>query len=494
MAKAAEANSKGKWSIGLVNSQNFYLSAEKFQFKVNASGKTMKMKQIWVLEKLDDEKFALKSWLGRYLGCNKDGRITAEAEEVGAENVFTFVHQGDEKFEIRSSLGHSLGGSLDDIAGRLREAKPEGWTIHLAVVPQINLRNIQRKAFARISPDGKHFWVKDEIPWGQDCIVFLQYKGGKYCFQDVNRQYLSRDGTLKPTCDDDSLFVLFFKQTSVAFRDSQGKFLSCVGPQAVLQSSKKDMIGQSELFEIHNARPQVTLLASNQKYLSNKQGTDVRANQFEAENTEIFQLEAVNSADISGNVKWAFLGVNKCYWNIEGNSLACSSADTTPETAHFEIVWKDDKVLLRCCNGKFLSAKSGGQLTPAGSSEEEEACQFVIQMVNRPLVALNGCYGFVGVKGASGVLECNRSQAEFFNLTAKNSSYSIQINGKYWDVAEGGTISATSDNPVTFSVEFRAHNKVCIVAPNGQYLRGAQNGGFTASGGRNVQDATLWTI
>ncbi len=491
MAKQIE---NGTWRIGLVNSQNLYLSAEKFQFKVNASGKTMKMKQIWTFEKLDDEKFALKSWLDRYLGCNKNGVITADAEEVGKENVFTLVNQGNEKFEIKSELGHSLGGSLDQIAGKLRETKPEGWCIHLAILPQINLRNIQRKAFARLSSDGKQFEGKSEIPWGQECIVFLQYRNGKYCFQDINGQYLHRDGTLKSTCDDDSLFVLFFKQSSVAFRDVQGKFLSCVGPQAVLQSSKKDVIGQSDLFEINNARPQVSLMAFNQKYFSNKQGTDVRANQFDVENTEIFQMEAADPADRSGNVKWAFLGLNKCYWNIEGNSLACSSGNTAPETSQFEITWKADKVLLKCSNGKFLSAKSGGQLTPTGSSAEDEACQFTIQMVNRPLIVIKGCYGFIGVKGASGVLECNRSQPEVFKpISATGFAFAIQINGKYWDIGPDNTIVAKSDKPVSFCFELRAHNNACIVAPNGKYLRGAQNGAFTATGDQ-VEESTLWEI
>ncbi len=490
----ASGKSNGQWNVGLSNSQNLFLSAEKFQFKVNASGKSMQAKQIWSLEKLDDVNFALKSWLGRYLGCDKNGKITAEGEEVGAENTFSFVTPelgGDERFVLKSSQGHFIGGSLDNLAGKLRETNPEGWAVHLAIVPQINLRNILRKAFARSS--GKEFVVKDEIPWGKDCILFLQCRSGKYCFQDVNSQYLCKDGSLRANCDDDCLFLLIFKQASVAFRDLEGKFLSCIGPMAVLQS-KKDVIGQPELFEIHNAKPQVSFMAFNQKYLSNKQGTDVRANQYDVEDTEMFQLEAVNSSDKSGNVKWGLLGANKQYWTVEGNSLACSSQNNTAETAQFEIVWKDDKILLRCSNGKFLNSKSGGQLSPNSSNEDDESCQFVLQMVNRPLIAFYGSYGFVGVKGASGVLECNRSQAEFFQLTSIDSRYYIQVNGKYWDIDANDTISAKNDKPVIFSIEFRAHNKVCIVAPNGQYLRGSQNGGFTASGGRKVEDTTLWTI
>ena len=495
MAAGGSGGVKGKWSIGLVNGQNLYLSAEKFQFKVNASGKSMKMKQIWTLEKQDEDSFALKSWLGRYLGCDKAGLITAEATEIGAENIFLLVDQGDARFEIRSSQGHSLGGSHDDIKGTLRDPKPEGWAVHLAMVPQINLWNIQRKAYARLSSDETQIEVKEEIPWGERCIIFFEYKNGRYCFRDINSRYLSRDGSFKAAIDNDCLFILYLKQTSIAFQDSQGKYLSCVGPRATLQASRKDTAGQAELFEISNAKPQVTLLASNQKFLSNRQGTDVRANQFEAENTEIFQLEAADTNDRSGNVKWAFRGFNKKYWAIEGNSLACNSENFTSATSQFEIVWKEEKVFLKSSNGRFISASSGGQLSPIGS-EEEECCGLTLQMINRPLVAFNGCFGFVGIKGASGVLECNRSQAEFFKLTSEGSKYYIQVNdanGKYWDATQGG-ISATAVKPVAFSIEFRAHNRVCIVAPNGQYLRGSQNGGFTASGGNKVEDATLWTI
>lgn len=490
MAKAVCTRS---WTIGLANSQKLYLSAESFQFKVNASGKTMKAKQIWTIEQQEEDKFTIKSCMGRYLGCDKNGVITAIAEDVGRDNVFTFINQGNERFEIKSSQGHSLCGSHDNIAGRLREPKPEGWTIHLATVPQINLYNIQRKGFARTT--GSQFSSKEEIPWGHDCIIFLQYVDGKYSFQDINKQFLCRDGMLKPVRDDDCLFTIFFTSGNVAFRDSQGKFLSCVGPQATLQSSKKDGIGQPELFQIHNAKPQFSFLAYNQKYLSNKQGTDVRANQVEVENTEIFQLENVNTG--SSGAKWTLLGPNKRYWSIEANSLACTgdSADSS-EANLFDIVWKGNgKVLMKCNNGKYLQAKSGGQLSPSGTSEEEESCQFQLELMNRAIIVFQGCYGFIGTKGASGILECNRSQPDFFKLVCANGKYHIQTNDdKYWKVTDNDMISAAGHAPTEFMIELQAeHSQLCIVAPNGKYICGSQNGALAANG-TQVKAATIWTF
>lgn len=491
----ARAVTNGSWNVGLANSQNLYLSAESFQFKVNASGKTMKAKQIWTIEQQEEDKFAIKSCMGRYLGCDKNGVITAISEDIGRDNVFSILHQGSERFELKSSHGHSVGGSHDNLAGRLRESRPEGWTIHLATVPQINLYNIQRKGFARTN--GSQFCAKAEIPWGHECIIFLQYCDGKYCFQDVNKQFLCRDGTLKSACDEDCRFVLFFTSGNVAFRDSQGKFLSCVGPQATLQSSKKDGIGQTELFKIHNAKPQFSFLAYNQKYLSNKQGTDVRANQVEVESTEIFQLETVNTAN--GCVKWAVLGPNKCYWSVEANSLACTGDSSASSSGAnlFELVWKSNgKVLVKCSNGKFLQAKSGGQLSPSGTSEEEEPCQFQLQLMNRAIIVFQGCYGFIGSKGASGILECNRSQPEFFKLVYFNGKYHIQTNNdKYWKVSDNDLISAAGHEPTEFMIELHSthHSQLCIVAPNGKYICGSQNGALAANG-TQVKAATVWTF
>ena len=42
----AAADSKGCWTIGLINSKFKYLSAETFGFRTNANGKSLKKKQV----------------------------------------------------------------------------------------------------------------------------------------------------------------------------------------------------------------------------------------------------------------------------------------------------------------------------------------------------------------------------------------------------------------------------------------------------------------
>lgn len=118
------------WSqtVGLVNGQHKYLTAETFGFKINANGVSMKKKQQWTVEPYplednnavsmcddlaDQEQVALKSHLDCYLAVDSFGNVTCESRELhpGARFTVTICSMtastGGESFFSVSLSSHS---------------------------------------------------------------------------------------------------------------------------------------------------------------------------------------------------------------------------------------------------------------------------------------------------------------------------------------------------------------------------------------------------
>ena len=480
-----------QWTAGFINAAGRYLTAESFQFKVNANGQNMKKKQIWILEKIGDEEIGLKSAVGRYLGCDRDGNVSGDSEEIGPDNTFTLLSHEDGRVAIKNTTHNRyLGGSGDHLSCSDKDIAY--WTLQLAMSPQINLRSVNRKTYAHLSDDGREVRVNEEIAWGYDASINLEFYDGKYAIRAANALYVNCKGRLDDSVSKSSLYTLVFRGTRVAFRDYSGSYLTAVGAHATLMS-RKDTIGKDELFTFEDTNPQITLIAYNRKYVSVRMGREeVRANQAEITDDEIFQLEAADRNDMSGNVKWLIRSKSGKYWNC-GDTLLNSSVDGKDANCQFSIEWMGPMVCLKATNGKYLTVKSNGQLG-ASSVEAIDSCKFVVELVNHPIITLRGQHGFVGVKGSSSVLECNRSQYDIFRMAANAGTYSFKgANGKYWEMMENNGFALKGDAPTEFFVEIRAHTRMCILsAQNGQYIKGEQNGAFTATGGQTVSASTLW--
>ena len=73
------ATEKGCWTIGLVNSKFKYLSAETFGYKINANGKALKKKQVWILEPSGDgDTIVMRSHLNKYVAVDQFGNVTCD--------------------------------------------------------------------------------------------------------------------------------------------------------------------------------------------------------------------------------------------------------------------------------------------------------------------------------------------------------------------------------------------------------------------------------
>ena len=61
---------------------------------------------------------------------------------------------------------------------------------------------------------------------------------------------------------------------------------------------------------------------------------------------EIFQLEAVDRTDMSGNVKWVVRGKNKKYWQLGAgtSNIVCDAVTGTDPKSHFTIEWHGAQV------------------------------------------------------------------------------------------------------------------------------------------------------
>ncbi len=478
------------WTFGLLAANNKYLTAETFQNKVACSAATLKKKQIWTLVNSGDT-ISFKSSTGKFLTSDKNGKVDCSGVDIGPDQKFNFETQEDGKVAIKSAThGRYIGGAGDNMTGFDQSIGDTNlFTIHLAIHPQVNIKNINRKTYMHLNEETQELCCTEQIPWGYDATIILEFHQGKYALRAANTHYLSSSGKLKENITDDCLFQIVFKGVQVAFRDNNKKFLTAVGASATVQS-RKGSIGKDELFELMDSRPQVQLLASNGKYLSIREGIEVRAKQAEVTDKEIFQMEPVSLTDFSGNAKWRFRScTNKLLRN--GATLTADSDDPKDEATQFTIEWQGAMIAIKANNGKFVSIKPNGQ-TAANSDTVEDNGKYVFEFINRPILVIRGEYGFVGVKGGSGTLECNRSQYDVFGMTGNAGTYQIRgANGKFFKIESDNTISINGDEATNFFLELRANSRMIIVTPNGKFLHGQQNGTFSATGDR-IEAKTLW--
>ena len=83
-----------KWTFGLMNHQGKYLTCEQFQARVSVGGSSLRKKQVWTLEPQDNGKVAFKNYLNKYLGGDKDGKVSGDSDDIDTNNTFDIITQG----------------------------------------------------------------------------------------------------------------------------------------------------------------------------------------------------------------------------------------------------------------------------------------------------------------------------------------------------------------------------------------------------------------
>lgn len=152
-----------------------------------------------------------------------------------------------------------------------------------------------------------------------------------------------------------------------------------------------------------------------------------------------------------------------------------ASSLTVSDRTYFTIEFLGDKIAFKATNGKYVVTKKNGALAATGTSASADAV-YIWEIINRPSLILRGEQGFVGLL-PSGVLECNKSTPEVFQMhITKGVAYISGQNGKYWKVNDDN-ISVTGTEPTPFFLELTDLSKL-VLKYKGNYIQGFQNGGF----------------
>ncbi|XP_013782010.1 protein singed-like [Limulus polyphemus] len=482
------------WTVGLVNGQFRYLTAESFGCKVNANGLSLKKKQMWTLEPMrDGEAVCLRSHQGKYLAVDQFGNVTCEAEDSVAEARFQILVADDRdgQWAFQSlARGYFLGASNDKLVCTAKAPGPaELWNVHLAVRPQVLLRSLGRRRYARLSPDTDEVRVDANTPWGEDTLFTLAYRDGKYTLHAGDGRCLDTGGKLVDTVGQDCRFTLEFHNGYLALRASDGRYLAPVGSKAVLRT-RTQSVSKDELFTLEESQPQAAFGGVNGKIVSVRQGVDVTANQDEISDHETFQLELD-----SATKRWYIRTMEDSYWCLGINAgIQATSCKRTPNCL-FDLIWhQDGSVTFVANNGRFVAAKKSGHLF-ANSDQVGDMEKFRFYLINRSTLVIKCNQGFVGYKSAtSKKLECNKSSYETIIIERGDNPGSYYFkdgaSNKYWRVSEEDVV-IDSDVPERFYLELREPSKLCVKTSSGTYLVAEKNGILKVNGA-DASSATLW--
>jgi len=479
-----------EWSLGFRSrATGKYLTQETFGHTLNCQSATLKKKQIFYLLPAEGGVY-IKTHLGRYLFGLADGTWKGDLEAPNADAVWTIEPQPDGTWALKTRHGfyaNVKGETLSAFTKELPKDNSGEWVVHLAMHPQINLLNVMRKRY--VAARGSELCAVEDVPWGEDALLtfvfFEEHPSGRYGLMAFNGHYLTASGKLSPSPSRDAQFLLGFHDDCISLRDENGNYLSCIGANGTLKAAKTK-VTRDELFQVTDSEPQFVIADSKGKQVSIRSGVEVKADQPDVTDSERFQLEL--NPNGSGTV--AFKGKNNQYFSVSADGTVTATAAKKGPSEYFKVDWLGTRVKFVGSNGKYVNVRSNGGLTASGNGSDATSI-FTLTLINRPEIVLRGQFGFVGIKGASGRVEVNKSRPDAFLLSSRDGAYNLSFEGKYWTVDRDG-VAVTSATPVDFHFEFVERSKILIKhADSGKYLEGEQAGGFRATG-TEANINTLW--
>ncbi|XP_051884784.1 fascin-like [Pristis pectinata] len=478
--------------VGLINSAQKYLTAENFNFRVNATSTILKIKQIWTIEFLKENSpmVHIRSSLRRYLAGDNNGKITCDREVPNPYNKFVMITHPDGKVSFQSEeTKRYLGGAEDNItcfAQAITES--EKWVVHLAIHPNINMFNQGKKKYLRYEINENAVQCDSELPWGRDCVMTLifNFKEKKYSIRTSSGDLIACNGKLEGYQSSTTLYTPEIRCGMFCLKDTEGRFLS--GRDSYIRTFKTDNPSLDELFSPDPSPGQVTIRSLlNYKYVSLRPGADVSAHQTQVTDTEIFQIIINNTTR-----KACFRGISKDYLSVGPQNTIMTSPILTDD-CWFNIVYNGPKVTIKTGDGKLLTTKSTGQLV-VGYFAADNSQEFILKLVNRPLLILQSDFGFVAFGSGTQRLDGNRPMYEASRMTSDEDGYyqfKLVSTDKYWEMDKDGYITGTGEQPINFIIQLVGSNVLILKAPNGKYMIAQQSGDFKATG-EDAKSATMF--
>ncbi|XP_017652377.1 fascin-2 isoform X1 [Nannospalax galili] len=214
-------------------------------------------------------------------------------------------------------------------------------------------------------------------------------------------------------------------------------------------------------------------------------GVNVSANQDEELDHETFLMQIDQETK-----KCTFYSSTGGYWTLVTHGGIQATATQVSANTMFEMEWHGRRVALKAGNGRYICMKKNGQLAAISDfvGEDEE---FILKLINRPILVLRGLDGFVCQRRGSNQLDTNRSTYDVFHLGFRDGAYQIRGRGGFWYTGSHGSVCGDGERAEDFLFEFRERGRLAIRALSGKYLRGGAAGLLRADADLPVGDA-LW--
>ncbi|KAK2499959.1 LOW QUALITY PROTEIN: hypothetical protein MC885_015863 [Smutsia gigantea] len=160
----------------------------------------------------------------------------------------------------------------------------------------------------------------------------------------------------------------------------------------------------------------------------------------------------------------------------------------------------------RSSRGAVLTTPRHARLAgPGGAAapQPREAEEFILKLINRPVLVLRGPDGFVRRRRGSNRLDTNRSVYDVFHLSFSDGAYQIRGGGRgrwaagrgaqtaapadpalpaagrgggFWYTGSHGSVCSDGERAEDFLLELRERGRLAIRARSGKYLRGDASG------------------